>query len=555
VNVYYTHIPTYKNISRIFFTLIFITLTCAVNAQLKFLVEDFEGLSDMTSDLKANGVFTFGDIKAEVNHKQNIAKSYAGARCLEISKDGTMAYGGWGKGIGLNMNLDPSTDHLNFYVNQPTSSDSISIKIELQEDDDESNQFDSKHDDAWFCNYKIDHKGWKLVSIPLSKFKDGNPGGDGNFNVSYKQGKLFVFIISFVHSKKAKKNQSWQFDFICFSKGPLPTGAGLFDPPVAAPSDFCSLGAWSKEGNSANFSDIAKSFEANFKKCDKQLGVVHFFQPFAVDGGHTTNMYPSVERINKVIEEGYIPMITLEDHFVNTHPNTKQPNLYSIVEGHFDSFLTAWAKEIKQVKGVVLLRILHEFNGNWYPWCIINNDKNPDLLINAFRHIHTVFTQQQVDNVKFIWCPNSMSLPQDKWNYIMDAYPGDQYVDFVGLDIYNGAGQGTPPWRSFRKEGIENYFVLTELLPSKPLLVCETASRERRLNESVVSQTKGEWIMQMSDALKTDMSKIRLVTWFNEKESFKITTSREAQNAYQDYILKDDYFKPGTKQFMSLLKR
>jgi beta-mannanase len=388
----------------------------------------------------------------------------------------------------------------------------------------------------------------------LSKFKDGNNGGDGRFNVSYKEGKLFVFIISFVHSKKGKKNQSWFFDFICFSKGPLQTGLSEFDAPAASSSDFCSLGAWSKEGNSANFSDIAKSFEANFKKSNKQLGVVHFFQPFAVDGGHTTNMYPSIERINKVIEEGYIPMITLEDHFVNTHPNTKQPNLYSIVEGHFDSFLTAWAKEIKQVKGVVLLRILHEFNGNWYPWCIINNDKNPDLLINAFRHIHTVFKQQQVINVKFIWCPNSMSLPQEKWNYIMDAYPGDQYVDFVGLDIYNGAGQGTPPWRSFRKEGIENYFILTELLPSKPLLVCETASRERRLNESINSQTKGEWIMQMSDALKTDMSKVRLVTWFNEKESFKVTTSKEALNAYQDYILKDDYFKPGTKQFLTLLK-
>ena len=42
-------------------------------------------------------------------------------------------------------------------------------------------------------------------------------------------------------------------------------------------------------------------------------------------------------------------------------------------------------------------------------------------------------------------------------------------ADFVGLDIYNGAGKSAI-WRSFRKEGIENYFILTQHLSNLPSL-------------------------------------------------------------------------------------
>jgi beta-mannanase len=205
------------------------------------------------------------------------------------------------------------------------------------------------------------------------------------------------------------------------------------------------------------------------------------------------------------------------------------------------------------VQGTVLLRILHEFNGDWYPWCTVKNDKNPFLLAKAFRYIHNIFKENNVTNVKFIWCPNSMSIPSDPWNYIMDAYPGDEYVDIVGLDIYNGAGTAKS-WRSFRKEGIENYFLLTQELPEKPLIVCETASRERRAGECGKCQDKEEWIKEMSEALKTDMSKIRLLSWFNEKETFKLNSSSGSKQAYLNYVMKDDYYRSGPFAIKKILE-
>ncbi len=531
-----------------------VNLILPTNAQLKFVVEDFEGFADGTLDMKANGIFTFGNIKANIDYRSetHTQSGYAGERFIRINKTADKAdFGGWGKGIGLNINLDPNKDFLNFFVQ---TNDTATLKIELQEDDNDNNKYEKEKDDSWTYIQRLNSAGsWELVSIPLNKFKDSNKSGDGIFNINYKQGKLFCFIVSYVY-QNSNPDLSWSFDFICFSQDKLPVEPGTFNTPsVACANPGCSLGAWSKEGNKANFTEIALNFENNLKYgSKKKLGVVHFFQPFAFDGGTMQNLYPSIEKINEVIENGYIPMITLEDHFVNSNPSTKQPNLYSIIEGHFDSFFSDWAKQIKDVNGIVLLRILHEFNGDWYPWCIAKNDKNPELLIKAYKHIHDIFKKQQATNVKFIWCPNSMSAPQEKWNYILDAYPGDGYVDYVGLDIYNGAGKGSV-WRSFRKEGIENYFLLTEKFPSKPLFICETASRERTASEPKAAQDKAGWIKQMTETLTADMSEVKLLVWFNEKETFKINSSENSQGAFLDYILKNDYFKSGTKQLNQVL--
>jgi len=530
---------------------------CSSKAQLKFIVEDFEGFSEGPNDLKPNGIFTFGNVKARAESKASLQLGYSGYKSLKLERDGKSNYGGWGKGVGVYMQLDVMTDHLNFYVYQPAANDTNTIKIELQEDDDQDGLYNKDNDDSWTYSHTLDNKNaWKLISVPLSKFTDSNKGGDGVFNVSYKDGKLICFIMTFAEQKTAEaKYKTWDFDFICFSKGKLSTGTAVFDPPSAAPSDHCNLGAWSKEGNTADFVDIATAFEEIFKpNSDKKLGVAHFFQPFSFDGGNALNLYPSVERINKVIKAGYVPMITLEDRFVNAKPGTVQPNLYSIVEGHLDEFFTDWAKQIKKVQGTVLLRILHEFNGDWYPWCIVNNDRNPELFIKAYHRIYNVFKNNQVNNVKFIWCPNSMSLPQEKWNFIMAAYPGDEYVDYLGIDVYNGAGKSVL-WRSFRKEAIENYFYFTESLPARPILICETASRERNPGETKAGQDKAGWIQQMSEALKTDMSKVRLLAWFNEKESFRVNSSPESRNAFLNYILKDPYFRNGSKEMEVVRKK
>lgn len=524
------------------FIMIFLLIALQVSAQLKYLVEDFEGMAVGQEALSEEGVYTYGSALAKAGEKYTSGKGYSGSRCIRISWNGHEPFGGWGKGVGSNIQLDASTDHLIFYVYAPSSNKkSCSLAVMLTEDDDNSGKYEEAADDTWTSAVSITPgKDWQMISIPLWEFKDSNKGGDGIFNITYKDGKLLTLSMGFSDARHIPAGSEWYFDFICFSKGELPTGLTVIDLPAQKEGDFCLLGAWSDVGYDADFTLISNSFRNRLRIHDQRLGVIHFFMPLASDGGKSPNLYPDVRRLNSLSEQGYTPMITLEVQYVQVGKHVKQPNLYTITEGHLDEYFKRWARTIKEVKGIVLLRLMHEFNGDWYPWCIANNDKRPELYIKAYQHIWNIFRSQDALNVKFIWCPNSRSFPQESWNYVMDAYPGDAYVDYVGLDVYNGAHGGL--WRSFRREIAENYFLFNEYLPTKPILVCETASREREKSEKGELQQKAEWIEQMSEALKTDLSKVRLVNWFDQYKAFKINSSSEARNAYINHIWRDHYF-------------
>ncbi len=64
----------------------------------------------------------------------------------------------------------------------------------------------------------------------------------------------------------------------------------------------------------------------------------------------------------------------------------------------------------------------------------------------------------------------------------------------------------------------------------------------------------------MSDALSTDMNKVRLLCWFNENKmvagenkSFRVNSSAGAQNAFLNFVMKKNYFKPGTGSLAQML--
>lgn len=525
---------------RVFFcTMLLVT---SAQAQMKYLIDDFEGYANGGTDLAKNGVFTYGNATASIVNTGGAAvqpgkPDHLGNRAVRISRKNNDEYAGCGKGISALVQLDAGADELNLYIRSKNEK-LKKIRFSLQEDDNGDNVFKQEHDDQWVHELTLKPatgEEWTLVSLPLRQFTDETRGGDGIFNCNYKEGKLLCLLVGIDRETLLKEGEWFDMDLISFSKGDLMKSSSK--------GDGCSLGLWSAEGNQANFVEIATNFEQMFGK-EKKLAVIHFFQPFSTDGTDQLNQYPSVDRVNKIIEQGYTPMITLENHYVNVNSKMKQPNLYSIIEGHMDAFFMKWAKEVKQMKGVVWVRILHEFNGNWYPWCIVNNDRDPDLFIKAYRHIHDIFANHGTENVKFVWCPNSMSIPQESWNFIMDAYPGDNYVDIVGMDVYNGAGDATL-WRSFRSVAVENYYLFTQQLSSKPVVVCETASRERKVGESGPAQTKAEWIKQLGETLQSDMTQVKLLTWFNEKSTFKINSSLGAKKAYQDNIIRSNYFKGG----------
>jgi len=76
----------------------------------------------------------------------------------------------------------------------------------------------------------------------------------------------------------------------------------------------------------------------------------------------------------------------------------------------------------------IFVRTGWEFNGGWYHWSAINN---PTAYIQAYRQFVNTFRSVSKRFV-FEWTVNL----SDGGMNPADAYPGDAYVDIVGMDFY-----------------------------------------------------------------------------------------------------------------------
>ena len=75
-----------------------------------------------------------------------------------------------------------------------------------------------------------------------------------------------------------------------------------------------------------------------------------------------------------------------------------------------------------------VLRLGHEFDGTWVQWSARDNEQG---YIDAFRHVRAVFARES-SAFRFEWTGMNAT-----WRaHAPDAYPGDAYVDIIGLDIY-----------------------------------------------------------------------------------------------------------------------
>jgi hypothetical protein len=92
----------------------------------------------------------------------------------------------------------------------------------------------------------------------------------------------------------------------------------------------------------------------------------------------------------------------------------------------------------------VTVRLMHEFNGKFYPHSIDPtasgaNLNSTDLATNQANHIaawrNMVDAMRSVvPGLRFCWCPLRGQMTEAE---VEGAYPGDAYVDVLGLDAYN----------------------------------------------------------------------------------------------------------------------
>lgn len=98
---------------------------------------------------------------------------------------------------------------------------------------------------------------------------------------------------------------------------------------------------------------------------------------------------------------------------------------------------------VKYRLGDSILRLGCEFNGGWFAWRVQNNAK-AEAFAGYFRQIVTTMRAVPgAENLKFDWNVNLGWCGFDPEK----AWPGDDYADFVGIDVYDDAyAPHTYPW-------------------------------------------------------------------------------------------------------------
>lgn len=198
------------------------------------------------------------------------------------------------------------------------------------------------------------------------------------------------------------------------------------------------------------------------------------------------------------------------------------------VAGSFDDYLRQYARDIVATGLPLGIRLDHEMNGNWYPWAEGVNGNSRGEFVQMWQHVHDIFEAEGANQlVVWIWSPNIVNnLPSANkpFEYLQSLYPGDAYVDWVGL-----SGYMRPPYKTDQTFTFDYTFgpSLNQLrqITSKPIFLAEIGASE-------TGGHKTEWVTSFFDGLaRPENADVIGFAWFN----LAVTGYVEGQRATNDW--------------------
>ena len=273
---------------------------------------------------------------------------------------------------------------------------------------------------------------------------------------------------------------------------------------------------------------------------DKKVSLVNFFSPFAncpAGGSCSFYKFPSGP-MESIREYGAIPVFSWSSQSIPS--NLSEPNfqLSDVIAGTYDSYIREFAEAARKWGHPFFLRFDWEMNGNWFPWSEGVNGNQSGEFVAAWRHVHDIFSAVGASNVTWVWCPNVD--PEGALHDLGSLYPGDEYVDWTGLDGYNwGLNPANPDrWRSFNELYESTYHrIVDAVAPDKPMLIGEMGSTED-------GGSKADWIEEALTAIPVDYTQIHGLLWFDTYDDgmdWPIETSVSSASAFADAIQSPAY--------------
>lgn len=252
------------------------------------------------------------------------------------------------------------------------------------------------------------------------------------------------------------------------------------------------------------------------------------------DWGSGTNSAFNQAEVDAVFNKGSQAMITWEPFDSSAADGINQSNfqLKNIYNGNYDSYISTWIQSIKATNysKPIMLRFAHEMNGNWYPWAQQVNGNADGDYIKAWKYVHDKFTAAGVgaDKVNWVWAPN---IPYTGSTDFWKLYPGDAYVDTIGLDGFNyGTTESWSTWQApWNVLGSGLWFAKhangdANVENNKPIVITETGSAP-----SEGTNSQGQWASDLISWLNSD-PKVTGFVWFDQIKADQLNTGGGVKN-------------------------
>lgn len=291
---------------------------------------------------------------------------------------------------------------------------------------------------------------------------------------------------------------------VAVNPGPFSSG------PYEAPSTGAYLGAWIKPEELTHDGRV-RAVETLEEDLGRPLDIVNTYRRF--------DQLVGTESDREFLDRGATLMVSWA-----TGDNR------SITAGEHDRLIREQARAIRKLGEPVLLRIRWEMDRPNLRATMWSGEDYQQ----AYRHIRTIFAEQKVKNVSWVWCPTAEGFIRG------DApafYPGDDQVDWTCVDVYAG--------HVFQPIGqLMGPFLRWAAQHPKPIVIGEFG-----VAKAWGSAGRAAWLADAGRTFKAN-PQIKAVVYFESNpagngpnQQFRLAGDQPAFKAFTR-LTKDPYFNP-----------
>lgn len=240
-----------------------------------------------------------------------------------------------------------------------------------------------------------------------------------------------------------------------------------------------------------NWKDNGKQMKSDVKEITGKFPAIHGFDVGHIELDRATNLDTvSFDLMRRHIKKIYRKegIITFSWHLDNPVTNgdswdTRAAVPQILKNGEEREKYELWIhrlsnffKSLKDKEGnyiPVVFRPFHEMNGSWFWWG--EGNVSAEDYKNLWRETIVLLKENQVNNLLYAYSPNTVDSIEEFNKY----YPGDEFVDILGIDIYNHNGD-----KAFTENLKQNLKILKNKAQTsnKPYALTESGNNKFGMN-------------------------------------------------------------------------